>query len=145
MHGEKESLSGQRLFKDHSWRIAEKSWVSGSENLLKKIQFYITTSCLGGFQEKNQEKKMLSPKNKLQHIQLSDTTETSNGTGFYGQMKQCRFISTAFFDHIYQGYQQFWPRVYNNSCRCQNETLIRSIINWTFFTGFASLCFTIVQ
>ncbi len=27
-------------------------------------------------------------KNKLQHIQLSDTTGTSNGTGFYGQMKQ---------------------------------------------------------
>ncbi len=24
----------------------------------------------------------------LQHIQLSDTTGTSNGTGFYGQMKQ---------------------------------------------------------
>ncbi len=31
MHGEKES--GQRLFKDHSWRIVEKGWVSGSENL----------------------------------------------------------------------------------------------------------------
>ncbi len=29
-----------------------------------------------------------SSKNKLQHIQLSDTTGTSNGTGFYGQMKQ---------------------------------------------------------
>ncbi len=29
---------------------------------------------------------MLSPKNNLQHIQLSDTTGTSNGTGFYGQM-----------------------------------------------------------
>ncbi len=28
-----------------------------------------------------------SSKNKLQHIQLSDTTGTSNGTGFYGQMK----------------------------------------------------------
>ncbi len=28
-----------------------------------------------------------SSKNKLQHIQLSDTTRTSNGTGFYGQMK----------------------------------------------------------
>ncbi len=29
-----------------------------------------------------------SSKNKLLHIQLSDTTGTSNGTGFYGQMKQ---------------------------------------------------------
>ncbi len=29
-----------------------------------------------------------SSKNNLQHIQLSDTTGTSNGTGFYGQMKQ---------------------------------------------------------
>ncbi len=28
-----------------------------------------------------------SSKNNLQHIQLSDTTVTSNGTGFYGQMK----------------------------------------------------------
>ncbi len=26
-------------------------------------------------------------KNKLQHIELSDTTGTINGTGFYGQMK----------------------------------------------------------
>ncbi len=33
MQGEEESLSGQRLFKDYSWRIAEKGWVSGSENL----------------------------------------------------------------------------------------------------------------
>ncbi len=28
-----------------------------------------------------------SSKNNLQHIQLSDTTGSSNGTGFYGQMK----------------------------------------------------------
>ncbi len=28
-----------------------------------------------------------SSKNNLQHIQLSDTTGTSNGTGVYGQMK----------------------------------------------------------
>ncbi len=28
-----------------------------------------------------------SSKNHLQHIQLSDTTGTSSGTGFYGQMK----------------------------------------------------------
>ncbi len=31
MHGEEESLSGQRLSNDHSWRIAEISWVLGSE------------------------------------------------------------------------------------------------------------------
>ncbi len=29
-----------------------------------------------------------SSENKLQNIQLSDTTGTSNGTGFYGQIKQ---------------------------------------------------------
>ncbi len=40
----------------------------------------------GRASRKNQENKMLSPKNNLQHIQLSDTTGTSNGTGFYGQM-----------------------------------------------------------
>ncbi len=33
MLGEEESLSGYRLSKDHSWRIAENSWVSGSEIL----------------------------------------------------------------------------------------------------------------
>ncbi len=36
--------------------------------------------------KKNPGKKMLSSKHNTQHIQLSDTTGTSNGTGFYGQM-----------------------------------------------------------
>ncbi len=35
MHCEDESFSGQRLSKDHSWRIAEISWVLGSESLNK--------------------------------------------------------------------------------------------------------------
>ncbi len=34
-------------------------------------------------------------KNKLQHIQLSDMTGTSNGTGFYGQMKQKTYCFLA--------------------------------------------------
>jgi len=44
MHGEEEGLSGQRLSKDHRWRIAEIS----SEKKKSKI---ITTCCLGGFQK----------------------------------------------------------------------------------------------
>ncbi len=60
----------------------QKIVVSGSENLFKKLS-NITTCCSGGFQEKYP----ISSKNKLLHIQLSDTTGTSNGTGFNGQIK----------------------------------------------------------
>ncbi len=40
-----------------------------------------------GFWEGFKKSSPSSSKNKLQHIQLSDMTGTSNGTGFYGQMK----------------------------------------------------------
>ncbi len=46
MHGEEESLSGQRLSKDHCFLGVRKPKI-----ILKSS--YITTSCLGGFQEKN--------------------------------------------------------------------------------------------
>ncbi len=84
MHGEEESLSGQRLFKDHSWRIVEKGWVSGSENLKKIVKQPLHHHMLFG---RVSRKILLSSNDNLQHIQLSDTTGTSNGTGFYGQMK----------------------------------------------------------
>ncbi len=47
----------------------------------------------GGLQEKKKNEKMLSFKNKFQHIQLSDTTGTTNDTGFYGQMKKKKSFS----------------------------------------------------
>ncbi len=54
------------------------SW--GQKTFLKKLSnsTYITTCCLGWFQEKISS----SYKNNLKHIQLSDTTGTSNGTIF---------------------------------------------------------------
>ncbi len=78
MHSEKESLSGWRLSKNHSWRIAE---------TLKNIYQTAPTSphvVWEGFKINNPS----SFKNKLQHMQLSDTTGTSNRIGFYSQMKQ---------------------------------------------------------
>ncbi len=76
MHIEKEILSGQRWSKDHSWRIAENSLISGSEQYLHVVW--------DGFKKNSPS----SSKNKLQHIQLSYTTGTSNETGFYGQMNK---------------------------------------------------------
>ncbi len=70
------------LSKDHSWRIAENSCVLWSENLKKMVKQHLHKFGTGF--KKNSPS---SPKNQLQHIQLSDTTGTSNETGFYGQMK----------------------------------------------------------
>ncbi len=54
MHGEEESLSGQRLSKEHSWRIVEISLSLGSETykIYTSDSTYITTCCSGGFQGK---------------------------------------------------------------------------------------------
>ncbi len=82
MLGEEESLSGYRLSKDHSWRIAEIVESRGQKSFKENCQ---------GFKQNSQS----SSKNKLQHIQLSDMTGTSNGTGFYGQMKQKKMLFSS--------------------------------------------------
>ncbi len=58
---------------------------SRGQNTLKKMSNipYITHVVWEGFKKNSPS----SSKNNLQHIQLSHTTGTSNGTGFYGQMK----------------------------------------------------------
>ncbi len=74
MHDE-EILSGKRLFKDHSWRIAYNCRVSGSENLKKNCQTAHTSPHVVwvGLKKNN----LSLSKNKLEHIQLSDKTGTS--------------------------------------------------------------------
>ncbi len=118
MHGEKESLSGQRLFKDHSWRIAENSWVSGSENQKKKNCQTAPTSphvVWEGFKKNSPS----SSKNNLQHIQLSDMTGTSNGTGFYGQMKlKISFLAANTQDGFGAHRDKKVPHVYNEIYCC---------------------------
>ncbi len=81
LHGEEESLSGQRLSKDHSWRIAEMLSL-GIRKPKKKYQTAPTSPRI--VREGFKKSSPCSSKNKLKHIQLSDTTGTSNGTGFYG-------------------------------------------------------------
>ncbi len=59
---------------------------------LQKTFFFYQTSPTSPhvFWEVFKKKTPRSSKNKLQHIQLSDTTGTSNGTGFCGQIKQTK-------------------------------------------------------
>ncbi len=66
MNAEEESLSSQRLSNDHNWTSPK------SPHVVRE-----------GFKKNSPH----SSKNKLQQIQLSDTTGTSNATGFYCQMK----------------------------------------------------------
>ncbi len=61
---------------------------SRGQKTLKKCQTAPTSPHV--VREGFKENSPCSSINKLQHIQLSDTTGTSNGTGFYGQMKQTK-------------------------------------------------------
>ncbi len=58
-------------------------------------------------------------KNKLQHIQLSDTTGTSNETGFYGQIKQKKwFLAANTQDGFGEHRDKKVPLVYNEIYCC---------------------------
>ncbi len=57
----------------------------GQKTLEKNCQTVPTSHMLFGRVFKKNSPS--SSKNNLQHIQLSDMTGTSNGTGFYAQMK----------------------------------------------------------
>ncbi len=60
-----------------------------------------------------------SSKNNLQNIQLSDTTGTSNGTGFYGQMKQrMSFLAANTQDGFGAHRDKKVPYVYNEIYSC---------------------------
>ncbi len=55
----------------------------GQKTLKKNCQ----TTSPHAVRESFKKNSPCSSNNKLQHIQFSDTTGNSNGTGFYGQMK----------------------------------------------------------
>ncbi len=57
----------------------------GQKTLKKMVKQHLHYMLFGRVSRKNDPS---SSKNKLQHIQLSDTTGTSNGTDIYDQMKQ---------------------------------------------------------
>ncbi len=50
-----------------------------------------------------------------------------------------QIISTAFFDQIYQGYQQFWPRVYFSSTERMNGIFISLYVTLDHKTSLKSL------
>ncbi len=56
----------------------------GQKNFKKIIKHH--HMLFGRASRKKSRKENAFTENNLQHIQLSDTTGTSNGTGFYGQM-----------------------------------------------------------
>ncbi len=80
MHGEEESLYSPRTTAGELPKIV----VSWGQKTFKKMVKQHLNHFGTGFKKNSPS----SPKNQLQHIQLSDTTGTSNETGFYGQMKQ---------------------------------------------------------
>jgi len=72
MDGEDKSLSDQRLLNDHRWRNAEVQLSLGVRKPIKKNQTTPTSPHVVW------EVFKKNPPNKLQQIQLPDTTGTSN-------------------------------------------------------------------
>ncbi len=72
----------------------QKIVVSGPENrkTKKSNSPYTSPNIVWEGSKKNDPS---SSENKLQHIQLSDTTGTSNGTDIYGQIKQKKLLFSS--------------------------------------------------
>ncbi len=103
--------------------------VSGSENLLKKMCQTAPTSPHVVWEDFKKNYSS-SSKNKLQHIQLSDTTGTSNGTGFYDQMKQ----NVLLFSIKHSRWVWWTQRLKSTPC-VQWNILLCFFMWWAYFSA----------
>ncbi len=127
MHGEKESLSGQRLSKDHSWRITENSWVSGSENLLKTVKQPLHHHMLFG--RISRTIILAHPKTISSIFSYQTLTGTSNGTGFFGQITQKNsFFSANTQDRFGEHMDKKYPM-----CTMKYTAII--LMLWTYISA----------
>ncbi len=81
MQGEEECLSGQRLSKDHSWRIVVISWVLGPESLKKQKTKQKNKQSLHHHMLFGRVSKQFS--SLIQKQTPAYSIGTSNGTGFF--------------------------------------------------------------
>ncbi len=89
----------------------------GQKTLKKMVKQHLHHHMLFGRVSRKNDPS--SSKNKLQHIQLSDMTGTSNRTGFYGQMKQKKsFLAANTQDGFGTHSDKEVPHVYNKINCC---------------------------